>query len=156
RAGNTVRAELVGPENPFRTDCEILKAPFTVTVKGPDRAVLKIDGAKHELRRDQYTEWVRVRFRAAPGVSVYGVCKFLLLEAGDECGLYVTPINIDPESPAMPISSPSVYSVYLTKRQGAFATLGLAEDTWAVNEHVLGDEHFLQQCLDVDHEREVM
>src|SRR5581483_6669275 len=120
------------------------------------RAILKIDGQKHALRENVYTDWIRVRFRAAPGFSVWGACKFLLLEAGAEFGLYVTPINIDPESPAMPLSAPFVYSRYLSKRQGTFATLGLAEDTWAVNEHVLGDEHFLQQCLDIDHEREVM
>ena len=34
-----------------------------------------------------------------------------------------------------------------------FATLGLAEDTWALNEHILDDEQFIQQCLDVDRER---
>jgi predicted AlkP superfamily phosphohydrolase/phosphomutase len=56
----------------------------------------------------------------------------------------------------MPIGYPSVYSLYLAKRQGPFATLGLAEDTWALNEHVLDDEHFLQQCLDIDREREEM
>ena len=56
----------------------------------------------------------------------------------------------------MPIGYPSVYPLYLAKRQGPFATLGLAEDTWALNEHVLGDEHFLQQCLDIDREREAM
>jgi predicted AlkP superfamily phosphohydrolase/phosphomutase len=78
------------------------------------------------------------------------------LESGAEFGLYATPINIDPESPVMPISAPHDYSVYLTKAQGPFATLGLAEDTWAVNEHVLGDQHFLRQCTDADGEREVM
>ena len=88
--------------------------------------------------------------------EIHGLCRFLLLEAAEEFGLYVTPINIDSESPVMPISSPAVYSLYLTKRQGPFATLGLAEDTWALNEHVLGDRHFLQQCLDADHEREKM
>src|SRR5262249_41375174 len=46
--------------------------------------------------------------------------------------------------------------LYLAKRQGPYATLGLAEDTWAVNEHVLGDQGFLQQCLDADREREAM
>ena len=104
----------------------------------------------------EYTDWVRIAFRIAPGIKVRGLCKFLLLEAGPEFGLYVTPINIDPENPVMPISSPSVYSVYLTKQQGPFFTLGLAEDTWAVNEHVLNDKNFLQQCLDADREREVM
>ena len=56
----------------------------------------------------------------------------------------------------MPIGYPAVYPVYLAKRQGPFATLGLAEDTWGLNEHVLDDEHFLQQCLDIDAEREAM
>lgn len=156
REGDTIRAELIGPENPFRTDRSILKVPFVVTIKSAHRAILKINGVRHELRTNLYTDWIRVRFRVAPGVKVYGTCKFLLLEAGAEFGLYVTPINIDPESPVMPLSHPYVYSVYLTKHQGSFATLGLAEDTWAVNEHVLDDQHFLQQCLDADRERETM
>jgi predicted AlkP superfamily phosphohydrolase/phosphomutase len=155
RDGDTIRADLIGPDDPLRAERRVLKAPFVVSLKR-GRAVLKIDGAKHVLRENEYTDWLRVRFRVAPGFSVSGVCKFLLLEAGTEFGLYVTPINIDPEGPVMPISAPFVYSRYLTKSQGPFATLGLAEDTWAVNEHVLGDEHFLQQCLDADREREVM
>ncbi len=155
RQGDTVRARLVGPENPFRDDNRVLEAPFTVTLaKG--RAVLRIDGATVELPPDEYTDWVRVRFRAAPGFSVSGACKFLLLEGGEEFGLYVTPINIDPENPALPLSAPFVFARYLTRRQGRFFTLGLAEDTWALNEQVLDDRHFLQQCLDADREREAM
>src|SRR5262245_34131310 len=95
RDGDTIRAELIGPESPFLTDRTVLKAPFVVTLNGGDRAVLKIDGARYELRKNEYTEWSRVGFRAAPGVKIQGVCKFLLLEAGAEFGLYVTPINID-------------------------------------------------------------
>src|SRR5262249_55331156 len=30
------------------------------------------------------------------------------------------------------------------------------EDTWALNEHVLNDDHFLRQCMDIDREREAM
>ena len=53
--------------------------------------------------------------------------------------LYVTPINIDPEKPAMPISHPFYYSVYLSKLLGPYATLGLAEDTWALNERIIDE-----------------
>ena len=56
----------------------------------------------------------------------------------------------------MPVGYPAVYPLYLVKRQGPFATLGLAEDTWGLSEQVLGDDHFLQQCLDFDREREAM
>jgi predicted AlkP superfamily phosphohydrolase/phosphomutase len=156
REGNTVRADLIGPSDPLRPDRGELRLPFTVTIQGHDRALLKIDGANYELKKDVYTEWVRVRFRVAPGVKVSGICKFLLLSGEPEFGLYVMPINLDPERAAMPVGYPSVYSVYLAKKQGPFATLGLAEDTWALNEHVISDDHFIQQCLDMDLEREAM
>ncbi len=108
RKGDTVRAELIGPQNPIRSDAGPLKVPFVVTVKGGGRATLKIDGVKHELRQDVYTEWAQVCFRVAPGIKVRGVCKFLLLGTEPEFELYVTPVNIDPEYPAMPIAYPSV------------------------------------------------
>lgn len=154
--GNTIRGELVGPDHPLRSDRGPLTAPFTVTVKGKDHAVLSIDGTNYELRKDRYTEWVPVRFRTFPGVKVSGVCKFLLLGTEPEFELYATPVNIDPENPALPIGYPAVYPTYLAAKQGSFATLGLAEDTWGLNEHVLGDEHFRQQCMDTDREREEM
>jgi predicted AlkP superfamily phosphohydrolase/phosphomutase len=156
RKGNTIRADLIGPQNPLRTDGAILKASFVVTIKDRDSAVLRISGAKHALRKDEYTDWVQVSFRMAPGLTVSGVCKFVLLSTEPEFELYAMPVNIDPERPVMPIGYPSVYPVYLAKRQGPYATLGLAEDTWALNEHVLEDEHFLRQCLDIDREREEM
>jgi predicted AlkP superfamily phosphohydrolase/phosphomutase len=156
RKGNKVRGELVGPDHPLRKDRGVLKVPFTVTVKETDRAVLSIDGARYELRTGEYTEWVPVCYRAFPRVKVRGVCKFLLLGTEPEFELYATPVNIDPESPALPIGYPAVYPVYLANRQGPYATLGLAEDTWGLNEHVLADEHFRRQCLDTDREREEM
>jgi predicted AlkP superfamily phosphohydrolase/phosphomutase len=156
RTGNKVRGELIGPPHPLRSDLGPLKLPFVVTIKGRDRAVLKIGGTRYKLVKDRYTDWIQVRFRVVPGMNVYGVCKFLLLDTEPEFELYATPVNIDPEKPVMPVGYPSVYSVYLAKRQGPYATLGLAEDTWGLNEHVLNDDHFLQQCVDFDREREEM
>jgi predicted AlkP superfamily phosphohydrolase/phosphomutase len=156
RKGNTIRGELIGPQHPFRSDLGPLKMPFVVTIKDRDRVVLKIDGKKHILRKDQYTDWIQLGFRIVPGMKVYGICKFLLLRTEPDFDLYAMPINIDPESPSLPIGYPAVYPVYLAKKQGPYATLGLAEDTWGLSEQVLGDEHFLKQCLDIDHEREVM
>jgi predicted AlkP superfamily phosphohydrolase/phosphomutase len=156
RTGNVVKAELIGPPHPLRDDQGPLKLPFVVRITDAERATLKIGGTKYDLRKDEYTDWIQVCFRAGAGVKVYGVCKFLLLRTAPEFGLYVTPINIDPENPAMPLGHPAVYPIYLAKRQGPFATLGLAEDTWALNDHVLSDDHFLQQCIDFDREREEM
>ena len=48
------------------------------------------------------------------------------------------------------------YATYLAKRVGAYSTLGLAEDTWALNESVTSDATFLQQAYDIDRERQTM
>jgi predicted AlkP superfamily phosphohydrolase/phosphomutase len=156
RKGQTVRGEMIGPQNPFRTDPCVLKVPFTVTIKDANSAVLKIDGTRHELHKDQYTDWITMGFKAAPGIKLHGVTKFVLLGTDPHFDLYAMPVNIDPEKPVMPIGYPSVYPIYLSKRQGPYATLGLAEDTWALNEQVLDDELFLRQCEDIDKEREAM
>ena len=58
--------------------------------------------------------------------------------------MYITPLNIDPEKPALPISQPFIYSVYLSKLLGSYITLGEANDTWALNEGVLSEEAFLK------------
>jgi predicted AlkP superfamily phosphohydrolase/phosphomutase len=154
--GQAVAAELVGPPNPNNADAGPLKLPFTVHTNGNLQAKLKINGESHTLKVGEYTDWIGVRFKVGWGRSVQGVCRFLLLSIEPEFSLYVTPINIDPAKPAMAIGYPKVYPIYLSKRQGPYATLGLAEDTWGLSEQVLEDEHFLQQCIDIDLEREAM
>jgi predicted AlkP superfamily phosphohydrolase/phosphomutase len=156
RKGKTIDAALLGPDHPLNADLGPLKAPLTVTVNDANRATLTTNGSSYDLKVGEYTEWVTVSYRIMPGMSVTGVCRFLLLSTEPEFELYATPVNIDPEKPALPIGYPPEYPVYLANRYGPYATLGLAEDTWGLNEHVLDDEHFLRQCLDIDREREAM
>jgi predicted AlkP superfamily phosphohydrolase/phosphomutase len=168
-----VKGEIPGPPDPMRPDAGELTVPFTVTPaksRGGDSrgaptskrgstdvdAVLEIGGQKMALSTRAYTPWVRISFKAGLGVRVRGICRFCLLETGDHFGLYMTPINIDPEKPAMPISQPGVFATYLAKLNGSFATLGLAEDTWALNEKVLDEETFLKQAYLYHEEREKM
>lgn len=156
RKGDAIRGDLIGPDHPLRSDFGRLKVPFTVTIESPDRATLAIDGITCGLRTDEYTAWLPVRFQAGVGVAIHGICRFLLLSTAPDFELYATPVNIDPERPALPLGHPATYPVYVAGKQGSYATLGLAEDTWGLNEHVLGDGHFRQQCLDTDGEREAM
>ena len=120
------------------------------------RATVTVDGEALELTPMKLSDWVPLSFKAAPGITVSGICRMMVTEMDDDFSLYVTPINIDPDKPAMPISHPSYYATYLSKKIGHFCTLGLAEDTWALNEGVTDDATFLQQTYDIDKEREDM
>lgn len=160
RHGATIKAELRGPENPLQRNHPVMKCPFEVKLNTKFQAdydaALRLNGATYPLKIGRYTEWLPVEFKAAPGMKVRGICQALLLATEPEFELYVTPINIDPEKPVMPIAYPAVYATYLSKRQGRYATLGLAEDTWALNNKILNDETFMYQCNQADTEREKM
>jgi hypothetical protein len=82
--------------------------------------------------------------------------RFLITETAPEFSTYVTPVHIDPAKPALPISHPSFYAMYLAKLFGSFATLGLAEDTWALNDGVISEHAFLEQTWATHAERETM
>ena len=95
-------------------------------------------------------------WNVAPGIKVQGMTRLMVTEMDEHVSLYLSPINIDSENPAMPISHPGYYSTYLSKKIGKYSTLGLAEDTWALNEGVTDDATFLRQTYDIDRERQDM
>jgi predicted AlkP superfamily phosphohydrolase/phosphomutase len=157
RTADGVEGGLEGPENAFIEGRGAMRIPFRIArAEDPEGASLEIQGESYALRRGEYTPWIRLRFHGGLGVSVHGIARFLLTETAPECSLYVTPIQIDPENPALPISQPSYYAIYLSKLLGSFATLGMAEDTWALNEGAIDEEAFLQQAEMIKREREAM
>ena len=155
--GDRFSGSIEGPPNPLRTDSGPMRLPFRLRLAGDSQsAKLEFDGEALTLERGEYSPWMRLTFRAGWGVKVQGVARFLLTEAAPEVSLYVTPINIDPEKPALPISHPRYYATYLAKLLGTYATLGLAEDTWALNERVIDEKAFLEQVYLICDERESM
>jgi predicted AlkP superfamily phosphohydrolase/phosphomutase len=150
-------AVLPGPENSLRVSQQTLEVPFSLKLDRAKRqALLRIGKKKYTLREREYSPWIRVTFNAGLGIKAHGIARFYITRMDEQFGLYVTPINIDPGNPALPISYPAYFSVYLSKLIGEFATLGLAEDTWALNEGVIDEDAFLQQALDHHEEREKM
>lgn len=102
------------------------------------------------------SEWVRVEFRVNWFVRVRGLCKLRLESLTPHFRLYVSPIHMDPERPAMPISHPLYFAMYLARLHKSYATLGLAEDTWGLNSGVVGEDAFLEQAWCIHDERERM
>lgn len=150
-----VESFLIGPRG---ADGNPMRCAFAVEL--PDPHITHRDvkpGIKITLGADavevglhDYTPWMTADF----GHGVKGIVRFSVRHwDGKELDLYATPINIDPSAPAMPISHPFVYSIYLAKSLGPFATLGLAEDTWALNERVIDEQAFLDQAWLIFDER---
>jgi predicted AlkP superfamily phosphohydrolase/phosphomutase len=116
-----------------------------------EQGALHIQGQTFALPPGEYTPWIRLTFPSARGIV-----RFLLMRAEPDFSLYATPVQIDPEAPALPISHPRYYALYLAKLLGTFSTLGMAEDTWGFNEGAIGQAEFLKQAALIQAEREAM
>lgn len=159
RSGDTMRCPITGPQDPSANEISPMRIPMRIDVLTENEKIRLTIGAKGkeqviELGVKDYSEWVTLEFKSKKGkAKITGIARFYCMGTGPEFGLYMTPINIDPSNPAMPIAHPTVYSIYLAKKHGPFATLGLAEDTWALNERVIDEEAFWKQALNIWQER---
>jgi predicted AlkP superfamily phosphohydrolase/phosphomutase len=147
-----------GPEDPVQDGSgRELRVPFEIYPDTEKKQARISVGSEHfTIKVGEYSEWTPVKFKAQLGFGARGICRFYLKELSPEVEVYVTPVNIDPGKPDLPISHPVTYSIYLSKLFGPYATLGLAEDTWALNEDVLDDDAFLAQCYSNHEDRERM
>lgn len=144
-----------GPQNPLLPKESVpLRVHFSVKPNPADeQAEIEIEGRRFQLQKGEYSDWVELEFKAGLNIKVRGICRFYLKELRPHLEIYVSPVNIDPSRPALPVSHPLIYSVYLAKLLGSYATLGLAEDTWALNEGCLDEDAFLKQCYLIHEER---
>jgi predicted AlkP superfamily phosphohydrolase/phosphomutase len=157
RKNGVCRSYVPGPDNPVKENAGEVRMEFELRPElGAKQARFVVGSEKFTLKVGEYSEWITAEFKAGMGFTAHGICRFYLKELSPEVEVYVTPVNIDPGHPDLPISHPVTYSIYLAKLFGPYATLGLAEDTWALNEHVLDDDAFLAQAYGNHEDRERM
>ena len=142
-----VRARLIGPANTLREGSPDTSADFDVWVDPQHRvAKIALQGQEVLLRQGEWSDWLSVRFEMMPHVrSAAGICRFYLKEVSPHFKIYVTPINVDPADPALPIAAPDGFGRELSDRFGRFYTMGFPEDVKALRHGILDDGEYLQQ-----------
>ncbi|MGH9539152.1 MAG: alkaline phosphatase family protein, partial [Terriglobales bacterium] len=146
-----VTAQLIGPDNTFRKGSPPTLEQFTVAID-PLAAVAKftVQDEKFVLREGEWSDWIHIQFQLIPLIgNVKGICRFYLKQTHPRFELYVSPINVDPADPALPISTPRSYSRELAEEIGEFYTQGISEDTKARSAGVLDDKEYLEQSRTV-------
>jgi predicted AlkP superfamily phosphohydrolase/phosphomutase len=148
-----VRGQLTGPDNPFRTPARPVTLPFDVYIDARAKAAkLAVGDEERVLKVGEWSDWVPVEFPLASFQSLPAMARFYLKQIEPAFELYVSPLNLDPASPAMPISTPASYAPELARDTGRFHTQGIAEETKALSEHVLSRDEFLAQARAVGDE----
>ena len=152
---HAVETVLSGPQNTYRADGKAIDVPLAIAID-PGRPTVRVTlpDTRLILRQGEWSDWVTVRFPMITGLAeTSGICRLYLKQAHPYLELYVTPLNLDPANPAMPISSPGHYAKALARDVGPFYTQGMPEDTAALSSGVFNDDEFRVQSTFVLEER---
>lgn len=150
-----VHAALEGPPHPLKPDAPPLSIPLQLSA-AEGGAVLRLDGVATTLKLGVWSDWIRVRYDIGILGSIPGMLRVHLSEGFPRPLLYLSPIQVDPRDAALPISSPTGYSAELAGRIGDFHTLGMPEETWALNQGHLGEQAWLDMVKTTLAEGEAM
>ena len=136
-----------GPPNTLRRDRAYASVRLIADVD-PERPYVRLQvGTKMAiLREGEWSDWIGADFPLVPHVaSVRGMFRVFAKQLHPRFELYVSPVNIDPDSPALPISTPASYARDVRADIGEFTTLGIGEDTSALRQGVFDLPEFLAQ-----------
>jgi predicted AlkP superfamily phosphohydrolase/phosphomutase len=113
---------------------------------------VKSGAEKVSVETGSLSEWLSICYKTGR-TKIRGICRFRITEGPV---VYCTALHVDPSGPVVPLSHPVHYSRYLAGVQGQFATLGLAEDTWALSNGHLDEQAFLDMAWTYYDERRKM
>ena len=156
---DAAKAQLTGPMDSFLIKPVPVKVEFKVQRDVDAKAaVIKIQDHTVLLNEGQWSPWLKIDFPLSlpapvPDEHVSGICRFYLQEVAPNFRLYVTPINIDPSDPAVPITEPESLIEEIAAELGLFYTSGFQEDHKALANKVFSDEEYAEQAQMVLDER---
>ena len=149
------RCRIAGPGNSLVEGEPVMETTAEVWADRLAGAVrIDVQGNSFIIGEKQWSPWVRFSFPALAGIStVHAIGRFYLKELSPRLRLYLSPLNIDPENPALPISGPSWYARSIAEAVGPYYTQGFPEDTKALSRGVFNDDDFHSQAQMVFDER---
>jgi predicted AlkP superfamily phosphohydrolase/phosphomutase len=154
---NRVKTYISGPNIAKLRTREESRVDLEITIL-PDNSGIEInlDKKKIIVKKGQWSEWIEVRFKVGLMKTTTGIIKFYLNKLSPDFELYMTPVQINPKDPAFVISSPDSYIRELANEIGYFYTLGMPEDTKALEEGRTDEEAFITMCDEIIDEQEKM
>jgi len=105
---NSIETYIPGPSNSMSETGEEMRIPLRIEKRSAGIS-LKMNGKLYKLKLGEYTGWIKVSFSTGLGIKAVGICRFCLTRLEPDLMLYMSPINIDPEKPSLPISHPLYY-----------------------------------------------
>lgn len=146
-SGSEIKTEVFGPWVQSAGGRKEASIPMTIT-RLPNEIRLEIGDKKIVMETGRWSDWIPLQFKTGPFSTINGIVRFHLNKT-DPFELFMTPVNIDPQNPALSISYPTDYAKEIFQKIGYYYTQGMPYDTWALNESRLSEEKFLEQAYSI-------
>jgi predicted AlkP superfamily phosphohydrolase/phosphomutase len=152
--GRHATLRLAGPANPLRRDGAETSVAIEVDLDpAAGAARFEVQGRRFVLAEGQWSGWIHARFPLLAGLGgPAGMFRIFAKRLRDGFQLYISPVNLDPEDPAMPIANPPELGRELASAAGAFYTQGMPQDTAALRDGVFTLTDYLAQSREVSRE----
>ena len=155
--GDKIKTYIPGPYVVKLRDKEEAKTALEISISPENsRIEINIEGKKLTVSQSKWSDWIDVKFKVGFMKTAAGIVKFFLNNISPVFELYMTPVQVNPVDPAFIISSPDDYIRELAGRIGYFYTLGMPEDTKALEEGRINEEAFISMCDEIVEEQEKM
>lgn len=152
-----VDTALAGPRAKTLTGQKDLTLPLRAEVGADGKsALVTLAGQTFALRDGEWTPFIEVTFEDGLFDKHQGIVKLHLESARDPFALYATPVEMHPDAPLVPLTSPPEYASELRQSIGLYHTLGMPEDTKALGEGRLTEKAFFAMCDDIEEQRRKM
>ncbi len=160
-SGDSVETIIEGPVNPLwkegdPAERQRLSIPLKLSRAGKDALSIDVGGRKETVESGKWSDWFHLKFDVTSMSTIPGMARFRVLETEPHIKLYMSPINHDPEDPAIAVTEPESYSKELVRAVGDFKTVGWNHETWGLNEERIDDEAFMQDIWDTFRESEAI
>ncbi len=129
-------------------DEEPVQTHFALYLDRPHRTAEIVLGQQRlVLQSGEWSPWMTIDYGRKPYSldRLQGIARFYLRAAAPSLQLYLTPVNIHPGNPAMPISAPPEAAEELHQALGPHYTQGMPDDTKALEANVFDYGEFLRQ-----------
>jgi predicted AlkP superfamily phosphohydrolase/phosphomutase len=138
---------LEGPPNSLRRDQPFSSVNLIIDVDPAHSAGrIKAGDDVAILKQGEWSDWLVADFPLITHItSVRGMFRVFAKQFHPRLQLYVSAVNIDPDSPALPVAQPASWGRDVVHEAGPYYTMGTPEDTSALRQGVFNLTEFLSQ-----------
>ncbi|NBD36306.1 MAG: hypothetical protein GVY30_09975 [Chloroflexi bacterium] len=145
---------LQGPAKEKKGEAQHVELPLHLEMRDEKTAQLTLGKHEERLRVGEWSQIIELTFKMGWFAKVRAITRVILTQVTPEVRLYVMPLQIDPNHPTWRYASPGGFPKQLWKEVGPFLTLGMPQDTTALEDGCINSEQFLALCESIFETRE--